>query len=128
VSRGLTDEDLDRVDAALHDTMTGVGRAGPRRADADLLLDEVRATVALLRLSVRDARLRLAGDGSLASVAPADRAGLAADLDAVVDEHRRLWTTRFRPGGLDDSVAWLDHLGSCYRTGEAERTWFGPSA
>jgi hypothetical protein len=127
-TRGLTPEDLDRVEATLDDVMAGVGRAGPRRPDADLLLDEVRATVTVLRLTVRDARLRLAGDGSRAWGAPPDRAALAVDLDAVVDEHRRLWTARFRPGGLADSVAWFDHLGSCYRTGEADRNWFGPSA
>jgi hypothetical protein len=127
-TRGLTTDDLDRVEATLDDVMDGAGRAAPRRADADLVLDEVRATVGVLRLSCGDARLRLAGDGSLASLAPADRAGLAAELDGVMAEHRRLWNERFRPGGLDDSLAWLVHLGDCYRTGQADRTWFGPSA
>ncbi len=41
-------------------------------------------------------------------------------------EYRRLWLERFRPGGLDDSMAWFDHLLDCYRTGTAERSWFGP--
>jgi hypothetical protein len=129
-TRGLTAEDLDRVEATLDDVVADTGRAQPRRPDGALVLDEVRATVGVLRLCVDDARFRMAagGDGSLASVAAADRAALAAALDQVVAEHRRLWTARFRPGGLDDSVAWFDHLGSCYRTGQAESTWFGPSA
>jgi len=25
-------------------------------------------------------------------------------------------------------VAWFERLGSCYRTGEADRNWFGPPA
>ena len=54
-------------------------------------------------------------------------AALALELDDVVSEHRRLWTTTCRPGGLEDSVAWFDHLRSCYLTGEADKTWFGPS-
>jgi len=127
-TRGLTTDDLDRVEATLDDVMAGAERAGPRRADGALVLDEVRTTVEVLRLSCGDARLRLAGDGSLASVAAADRAALSAALDGIVAEHRRLWTKRFRPGGLNDSVAWLDHLGDCYRSGQADNTWFGPSA
>ncbi len=127
-TRGLTTDDLDGVEATLDDVTTATVRAEPRRVDGGLLLDEVRATVGVLRLCCRDARLRLAGDGSLASVGPADRAGLGAELDGVISEHRRLWNERFRPGGLEDSVAWLDHLGACYSTGEADGSWFGPSA
>ncbi|HXQ62727.1 MAG TPA: family 20 glycosylhydrolase [Acidimicrobiales bacterium] len=125
-TRGLTGEDLDGVEVALDDAEAGARRAEPRRADGALVLDQIRATVGVLRLCCRDARLRLAGDGSLASVSPADRARLAAELDSVVDEHRRLWTQGFRPGGLDDSVAWFENLGSCYRTGETQSSWFGP--
>jgi hypothetical protein len=127
-TRGLTADDLDRVDATLDDVGTLLARARPRRTDGDLVLDEIRATVAVLRLCTTDARLRLAGDGSLASVAAADRATLAGTLDDVVGEHRRLWARRFRPGGLEDSVGWFDHLLSCYRTGEADPAWFGPSS
>ena len=124
---GLTASDLDRVDAAL-DAVTGeLARARSRRRDAALVADEVTATVALLRLAVQDARARLAGDGSLSSLSPATRAELARGVEAVIEEHRRLWRARFRPGGLDDSVGWFEHLRSCYRHGRADRSWFGPS-
>ncbi len=125
---GLTADDLDGVGTVLDDVEAAVADARPHRPDGADLLDEVRATVVLLRLACRDARLRLAGDGSLASVSPSDRAALAAELDMVVAEHRRLWTQAFRPGGLDDSVAWFEHLRSCYLTGSADRSWFGPQA
>jgi hypothetical protein len=127
-TRGLTPEELDGVEDTLDTTVAGVARSRARRPDRALVHDEIRATARLLRLACADARLRLAGDGSLASVDAGDRRGLAGELDAVIDEHRRLWTTRFRPGGLDDSVAWFDHLSDCYRTGEADGAWFGPSA
>jgi hypothetical protein len=105
-----------------------VGRSRARRDDHDLVHDEVRATVALLRLACEDARRRLAGaDGSLAAVAAADRRVLADQLEGVMEEHRRLWTARFRPGGLDDSLAWFDHLADCYATGETDPAWFGPA-
>jgi hypothetical protein len=98
------------------------------RGDGELVLDEMRATARLVRLSCHDARLRMAGDGTLGSVGTDDRSALARELDALVEEFRRLWGERFRPGGLNDSVAWFDHLGACYRTGETETTWFGPFA
>jgi hypothetical protein len=127
-TRGLTDDDLDRVEAALDSAGTAVGRDRSRRPDAGRVVDEIRATVGLLRLATHDARLRMAGDGALASVGSTDRAALVQELDGVVSEHRRLWTTTCRPGGLEDSVAWFGHLRSCYLTGEADKTWFGPSA
>lgn len=125
-TRGLSHEDLDNVEATLAGVTTGVDRARPGRSDGDRVRDEVRATVGLLQLAVEDARLRLDGDGSLASVGPADRAGLAEGLESVMAEHRRLWNEAFRPGGLEDSLAWFEHLGSCYQTGEADPGWFGP--
>ena len=125
-TRGLTEDDLDRVEATL-DACGGRGRPRrPRRGDGGLVLDEIRATVGVLRLACRDARLRLAGDGILASVPPADRARLAGELDAVIDEHRRLWTQSFRPGGLDDSVAWFEHLARATARARPTRSWFGP--
>jgi hexosaminidase len=127
-TRGLTTDDLDAVEITLDEATVAVTRARPRRSDADLVVDELKATVGVLRLCVDDARLRLAGDGSLASVSAGDRATLTGELEAVVGEHRRLWSARFRPGGLEDSLGWYDHLGSCYRTGEADESWFGPSA
>ena len=127
-TRGLTAGDLDAVETALDEVVAGGAAADPRRPDGGLVLDELRATVEVLRLSCHDARLRMAGDGSLASVASSDRAALGRRLDGVVSEHRRLWTERFREGGLADSVGWFDHLASCYATGEADRYWFGPSA
>jgi hypothetical protein len=126
LTRGLSAVDLDGVEAVVDDAHAATGRAGSRRDDAVLLSDEVCATATLLQLACHDARLRLAGDGTLASIARFDREALVSELDAYVEEHRRLWLTRFRPGGLTDSTAWFDHLRNCYRTGTAEPSWFGP--
>jgi hypothetical protein len=128
-TRGLSTDDLDAVESTLDATVAGVGRSEARRGDRDLVHDEVRATVGLLRLACEDGRRRMAGaDGSLAAVDPADRRLLATRLEGVMEEHRRLWMARFRPGGLDDSLAWFAHLADCYATGEADPGWFGPSA
>ena len=80
---------------------------------------------ALVSLMCRDARLRLEGDGWLASIPEARRQALADELDGLIETHRRLWLARNRPGGLTDSVAWLEHLRDCYRTRTTDRAWGG---
>ncbi len=123
---GLRVEELEAVEEALAGAVAALGRARPGRADGQLVLEELRAASAWISLGCRDARLRLAGDGSLGSIGPEDRQGLVTEVEALAAEHGRLWTARDRPGGLPDSLAWLDHLRDTYRTGTADRAWFGP--
>ncbi len=80
MTKGLTASDLQAVRALVDETPVALGRARPRRPDGRLVIEEIVATAALLRLACDDARLRLAGDGTLASVEPADRDALASGL------------------------------------------------
>ena len=64
-----------------------------------------------------DARARLTGDGTLASVPEPTRQQLANELDRVIATHETLWHARNRPGGLVDSVAHLTRLRRAYATG-----------
>jgi hypothetical protein len=123
---GLTATDLEAVGSMLDDTSRSLARARPRRQDGGLVLEELGATVALLGLACSDSLLRIAGDGGLGSVRGADRDVLATALGDHIEEYRRLWLERFRPGGLSDSTAWFEHLLGCYRRGAADRSWFGP--
>jgi len=127
LTAGLTSADLEGVLAMVDDTSAALERARPRRPDGDLVTREVRAGAALLGLACRDASYRIAGDGSLSSLSPAQRDSLAGELAGYREEYGRLWLERYRPGGLADSTAWFDHLLGCYRTGTAERSWFGPN-
>jgi hypothetical protein len=122
---GLTVGDLAGVEDRLSDAVAGLARARPRRADGALVVEELTTGAALVSLMCRDARARLEGDGWLASVPAARRERLASELEPLIENHRRLWLARNRPGGLDDSVAWLEHLRRCYRTGTTERGWGG---
>jgi hypothetical protein len=125
-TEGVTVDELDDVTAALDAAVAALGRSQPSRPDGSLVLDELRAGAALVRLAARDARVRITeGDGWLASVPDTTRKSLADELAPLIDEHRRLWLARNRPGGLDDSCAWLDHLLDCYRTGDAPWGWGG---
>jgi hypothetical protein len=125
LTTGLTAEELDRVDATLAAARQEVSAARPRREDAALLVDEATFGIDLVALLVRDARLRLEGDGHIGSVPADDRAALTADLDALITRYRALWLARNRLGGLVDSVAWLENLRAAYVTGEADPTWGG---
>ena len=95
------------------------------RADGALLVSEVVFGADLVALLVRDARARFAGDGTLSSVPAGARDGLAAELDELTGRYRTLWLSRNRPGGLNDSLAWLDNLRDAYRTGRPSPTWGG---
>jgi hexosaminidase len=125
ISRGVTSVELDEVDRVLADARASVDRARSRRADAARLVAESRWTIDVLQLMTDDARARIEGDGTLASIPESTRLELAARLDALTDGHRSLWLGRNRPGGLPDSAAWLDNLNSAYRTGQVNREWGG---
>jgi hexosaminidase len=123
--RGITPDELDAVDRRLADARAGVDRARSRRPDAAHLVDEVRWTIDLLALLVDDARARLAGDGSLASVPEQQRRAFADRLAALTLRYRARWLARNREGGLVDSVAWLDNLHAAYLSGAPDPTWGG---
>jgi hypothetical protein len=131
VGRGLTDglssDELDAVDVCLGDAKLGATESRSDRADAALLVDETVFGADLVGLLVRDARARLAGDGTIGSVPDATRAELATELDELTERYRALWLNRNRPGGLRDSVGWLTNLRAAYATGRPDPSWGGIS-
>jgi hypothetical protein len=125
LTRGITTVELDALERHLAVTRAAVGRARSGRADAALLVDELHWSIDIVALLTRDARARLAGDGTIGSV-PADvRNDLANELDSLIDRYRRLWLARNRPGGLSDSVSWLANLHAAYATGRPDPNWGG---
>jgi hexosaminidase len=125
LTEGLVPEELDAVDTCLDNARSRARESGPDRADGALLVNETVFGADLVALLVRDMRARFAGDGTIGSVPGSVRDELAAELDTLTERYRALWLARNRPGGLDDSVAWLDNLHDAYRTGHASPTWGG---
>jgi hypothetical protein len=125
LTAGLTPDELDVVDARLAEARDAVDRSRSRRADADLLVEELRFSVDLVALIARDARARLVGDGTIGSVPSARRQTFARDIAALRERYRERWRARNRGGGLVDSVAWLDNLHRAYETGEPDPSWAG---
>jgi len=125
ITKGVTDAELGTVARRLADARADATRARSGRDDRELLIDEVLWTIDVLELLTDDARARLAGDSTLGSVPQARRDDFAKRLVALTDQHREIWLARNRPGGLVDSVAWLDNLLVAYQTGRPAPTWGG---
>jgi hypothetical protein len=125
LTRGLTAGDVDQVRASLEEARRAVGRSRPDRAEGSMLQDEVVFSIDLVTLLQRDAQARLEGDGSLASVPQAKRDQLGSDLDALIERYRHLWLANNRPGGLEDSVTWLENLRAAYASGRPDPEWGG---
>jgi hexosaminidase len=125
LSTGLTAGELDAVDSCLEAARRAAGAAEPERDDATLLVDEVLFSIDLVSLLIRDARARLLGNGTLGSIPAAERARLGRELDVLTDRYGALWLRRNRPGGLDDSISWLQNLRSAYASGRPEPGWGG---
>jgi len=125
LTRGVWPEELDQVEERLARARAATERSQSSRADSADLIRELQWSVDLLELLTHDARARLAGDGRLESVPEPARRAMAASLHALIDRYRDLWLVRNRPGGLRDSVSWLDNLQRAYRSGRPDPSWGG---
>jgi hexosaminidase len=125
LTAGLTSEELDDVVACLERARLDADHSRPGREDGAWLLDEVAFSTELVTLLVRDAQARLRGDGTLASVPEHERAALGAVLDRLMERYRVLWLRRNRPGGLEDSLAWLRNVRAAYASGRPDPGWGG---
>jgi hypothetical protein len=100
---GISLEGLDSAERAIDLAMTPLPRARMRLDDADLIEGEFRNAAAMLKFACDLGRHEL-GQGKQV------QAEFSAELQRVMDEHRRLWLARNRPGGLEDSVGRLERL------------------
>lgn len=87
---------LGAIDAAI----APLEEARIERPDAALIAGEYSWTARLMRHACRRGLLALGGDDR-----PDTRAELDADMAELIEDYRRLWLARNRPGGLADSVA-----------------------
>jgi hypothetical protein len=118
----VTDDELDAVAAGLE-----AGRAAMATGDhEELARAEVVNSIALAEIAVDDGRARNAAGGPLPDIDERTRHDLADRLDVIIDEHRRLWLARNRPGGLSDSVSRLERLADSYRAGAVDADWLPP--
>ncbi len=106
ITRPEYDDAEARVDAAV----APLDRARMDRADADLIKHELRNAADMLRHACRRGRWLL--DRGCDSP-PA----MAQELRGIIEEHKRLWLARNRPGGLSDSTLRLERPVADYGAG-----------
>jgi hexosaminidase len=97
----ITGEEFDDAEARLNDIVSRLDAARMDRADAQLILDEIRNGAAMLRHSCQHGRWRLNPEGL-----PVTQLG--DSLRGILAEHRCLWLARNRPGGLAESCSRLE--------------------
>ena len=134
---GLTEEALGMAGERLEQAMAPLAAARMDRPDAETIAAELRNGAGLYRhaLHLWAARIRAHGtavvkrelasgaevwprrtiDAEYAALPASARAALEAELAPLVDDFRRLWLRRDRPGGLHDSTGRFERLLAAYR-------------
>jgi hypothetical protein len=107
---GLTADGLTRAREYLLARRSRIDAIRSRRSDAAQLQDELRWMIDLLVFACDFgiARIAIPGGAAVSSIRREVRNDLAGRLRPLIAEHRRLWLLRDRPGGLDESAAWLE--------------------
>jgi len=91
-------------------------RARPGCPDGDRLVAEYALAARLLTHSCELGMARIeAGRVALEDLPSSRRRSLASELGPLVEDYRRLWLSRSRPGGLSDSAGRLVRLLDRYR-------------
>ncbi len=103
---GLEPEDFKRALDAIDAALAPLDEAQMERRDAALIKREFENAARLLRHACQHALWQMEDTG--------DPTALAADLEAAIEEYKKLWLTRNRPGGLQDSLARFDRLRPAY--------------
>ena len=114
--RPLTIERLDKTLARIDGVMEPLPRARMARPDADLVADEFRLGAAMQKHACRLGQALVGTrDKNIAEVSGRRREGLAEELRPIIEEYRRLWLRRSRPGGLAHSAGRLERLLAAYQ-------------
>ena len=137
----LSVEGLERTETYIESTLQQMGGARMGRPDGDLVKEEFAnaAGLSLHACHVGEARLKAVGNRvadvpprtlwthhhadelpahvleEIASMPSGTRCRLASELGPLIEEYRRLWTIRSRPGGLDDSVTRWEGMLATYQ-------------
>jgi hypothetical protein len=105
--RGITTQGLERTRERLGEIGSSVGSAGTELGFMRRALD-CAVTLGL-------ARLRQQAGTSCRQLDASSRRSMAGDLDALIEEHRALWASSSRPGGLDESARHLERTRDALR-------------
>lgn len=114
-TKELTVEGFNAAKNEILDALEILKNAKPESEDSKILIDETNqaANLALHGIHLGIARLN-AKDKAIENIPVEIKAELKAELKPLIENHRKLWIVRNRPGGLDDSAGKLENLLKCY--------------
>jgi len=109
---GLSSEGLERARELLLDVRSSLEGASSFRSDGERIVAEMRWASDLLVFACGFglARLRTPPGSPVGAIPEPERRRLAAALAPLVRDHRALWLSSCRPGGLDESAGWLERV------------------
>ncbi len=109
---GLAPAGLERALGVVDEALHALAQERMAIRDKKLVRDELTWTAGMLRFAGLLAlqRLHAGGDRPVAALPSDVRAPLAAELEPLIEEHRRLWLHRSRTGGLERSAEWLERV------------------
>jgi hexosaminidase len=121
--RRLKASGIRRAEARVRKALSALSKARIQAPRRRLLEEEIRfsARHLLHACALGKARLEAPDHAPEAIEAPARRT-LAAELAPLLEDYRRLWLARSRPGGLRESAGRLESWLKLYREGERKET------
>ncbi len=99
-TEGITLQNVSATESIIKEAIAPLARSQMNRPDAQLIKEEFQTAADMLLHACHKVIWLLTPNRAPSSA-------LAAELEQLISTHRRLWLSRNRPGGLDDSAARL---------------------
>jgi hypothetical protein len=114
-TKPMTAEGLLAAEKEILDALAILKLAKPQSADSVIIIEETElaANLAIHSIHLGLARLE-AKDKSTENITAEKKAELEKELKPLIDQHKKLWIVRNRPGGLDDSAGKMENLLKAY--------------
>lgn len=112
IKESLAEADFADTLAYIDRVMAPLSQAKMAQPDADWIEEEFAWVADMLRFAARLGTVRSAAglDKAVSALPSQEREALAESLRTLIDRHREVWLRRSRPGGLADSVHWLERM------------------
>lgn len=114
-TKDLTITNLRNTEAEIDAALKVLEDANPQCADADIVIAEIEQAAALAKHAVHLGieRLQVKSRQTL-DISHEKRRKLAHELQKIIDNHKKLWIIRNRPGGLQESAGRMQNLHDYY--------------
>jgi len=107
--------DTEKTIAFIQAEMETLNRQELHCADAEIIRQELKQATDLAIHSCKLAKAKLlTSDGLFSSISTTQKQELKKDLQELIDNHRKIWVLRNRPGGLNDSARKMTNVLKSY--------------